>query len=76
MPGGHPSRQIDTMQTAVRAQLTVASAQQAKTQPRVAVAVPRVAKALGAGLAGLALAASANAATVKLGSDSGAQMLF
>ncbi len=64
------------MQTAVRAQLTVAASQQAKTQPRVAVAVPRVAKALGAGVASLALALTANAATIKLGSDNGDFMLL
>jgi hypothetical protein len=59
--------QLDIMQTAVRAQVTVAQAQQAKPQPKVVAAMPRVAKALGAGVASLALALSANAATVKLG---------
>ncbi|WP_289481201.1 plastocyanin/azurin family copper-binding protein, partial [Klebsiella pneumoniae] len=60
------------MQTAVRAQLTVASAQQAKPQNKVLAAVPRVAKALGAGVATLALTLSANAVTVKMGADNGA----
>ena len=55
------------MQTvAVRAQVQVTKAQAQKPAARV-VAVPRFAKALGAGVASLALALSANAATVKVG---------
>ena len=54
------------MQTAAVRAPVVASAQQQKAAPKAAVAaLPRVAKALGAGVASLALALSANAATVK-----------
>ncbi|PRW33178.1 chloroplast precursor [Chlorella sorokiniana] len=61
------------MQTAAVRAPIVASAQQQKAAPKAAVAaLPRVAKALGAGVASLALALSANAATIKLGADNGA----
>ena len=54
------------MQTAAVRAPIVASAQQQKAAPKATVAaLPRVAKALGAGVASLALALSANAATVK-----------
>lgn len=54
------------MQTAAIRAPVVASAQQQKAAPKATVAaLPRVAKALGAGVASLALALSANAATVK-----------
>ena len=54
------------MQTAAARVQIVASAQQQKAAPKATVAaLPRVAKALGAGVASLALALSANAATVK-----------
>ncbi|KAI7841132.1 hypothetical protein COHA_005102 [Chlorella ohadii] len=54
------------MQTAAVRAPIVASAQQQKVAPKATVAaLPRVAKALGAGVASLALALSANAATVK-----------
>ena len=54
------------MQTAAVRAPIVASAQQQKAAPKATVAaLPRVAKALGADVASLALALSANAATVK-----------
>lgn len=59
---------------AIRAQVVVPQASQAAKTQRAAApvsVVPRIAKAMGAGLAALTLAASAHAATVKLGADSG-----
>lgn len=58
---------------AIRAQVVVpqASQQAAKARTVVPAAVVRPLKALGAGVASLALALSANAATVKMGADSG-----
>lgn len=56
---------------AIRAQVVVPQASSAQAKPRMAVpaAVVRPLKALGAGVASLALALSANAATVKVGSQ-------
>ncbi|PSC68694.1 chloroplast precursor [Micractinium conductrix] len=61
------------MQTVAARTAIVAQAGQGKAAPRaVPQAVVRPLKAVGAGLASLALALSANAATVKLGADNGA----
>ncbi|KAI3431670.1 hypothetical protein D9Q98_004717 [Chlorella vulgaris] len=59
---------------AIRAQVVVSQASQAAAKPRMALpaAVVRPLKAVGVSVASLALALSANAATVKLGADSGA----
>ncbi|KAL4440020.1 hypothetical protein ABPG75_003021 [Micractinium tetrahymenae] len=61
------------MQAVAARSVVVCQAGQAKAQKAAApVSVVRPLKALGAGVASLALALSANAATVKLGADNGA----